>query len=304
MRVVITGGTGLVGRALARSLAHDGHDLVVLTRDPAAAARVLPAGTQALRWGGGPPGEWSSAVDGADAVVNLAGANLGEARWTAARKELIRHSRLGSVEAVAEAVSLAARPPAVVVQASAVGYYGYRGDEILDEGAEAGQDYMAQAVLVAAERLANRMEAHDVRVAMARSGVVLAADGGALPRMLLPFRLFVGGRIGSGRQYLSWIHLADEVRALRFLMESPDAAGAFNLTAPSPVTNATFAATVGRVMHRPAVFPVPAAALRLVFGEMSGVLLRGQRVVPRRLRELGFAFRFPEIEPALADLLG
>jgi NAD dependent epimerase/dehydratase family enzyme len=150
MRVVITGGTGLVGRALARSLAHDGHDLVVLTRDPAAAARVLPAGTQALRWGGGSPGEWSSAVDGADAVVNLAGANLGEARWTAARKELIRHSRLGSVEAVAEAVSLAARPPAVVVQASAVGYYGYRGDEILDEGAEAGQDYMAQAVLVAA----------------------------------------------------------------------------------------------------------------------------------------------------------
>jgi len=304
MRVVLAGGTGLIGRALARDLVADGHHVSVLTRQPEAAGAGLPESVEAIGWDGRTAGDWHAAVDGASAVVNLAGAGLAEARWTEARLRLIRDSRVQSAQAVTEAVARAADRPAVVVQASAVGYYGPSGDAELDEDAPPGSDKLVTNVVLPTEAAAEAVRAHGVRVAMARTGIVLAREGGALPRMVLPFRLFVGGPLGTGRQVMSWIHIADEVRALRFLMENEAAEGPFNLTAPGPVTNAEFSRALGRVLGRPSLMPVPAPVLRLVFGEMATVLLDGQRVLPRRLLELGFTFTHAAVEPALRDVLG
>lgn len=304
MRTVITGGTGFVGRPLVEGLLRDGHEVTVLTRDPERARGVLPDGARPVAWQPGSRGDWWAAIDGADAVVNLAGAGLADGRWTPERKRVLRDSRVEGVRAIAEAVRRAERRPRVFLQASGVGYYGAHGDERLDEGAEAGDDFLAADVLVPAEAAAMEMADLGVRVAIPRSGIVLGLASGALPRMLLPFKLFVGGRIGSGRQWMSWIHLEDEVAGLRFLMENEAARGVYNFTAPAPVTNAEFARTVGRVMGRPAWMPVPAFALHLVYGEMAMVLTTGQRVVPDRLSAAGFDFLYPDLETALRDLLG
>jgi uncharacterized protein (TIGR01777 family) len=301
MRVIITGGTGLIGRALAADLAADGHEVILLSRTP---GRVtgLPAGARAEGWDGRTAAGWGPLADGAQVVVNLAGENLGAARWTAERKRRIRDSRLNAGQAVVLAVQAAAKPPRVVVQSSAVGYYGPQGDQELAEEAPPGSDFLAR-LCVEWEASTAPVEALGVRRVVIRSGVVLHASDGALPRMLLPFKLFVGGPLGSGRQWLSWLHVADEVAAIRFLMEKEEAAGAFNLATPHPLTNAEFGRAVGRVLGRPAWLPAPAFALRLALGEMATVVLDGQRAVPRRLLDMGFAFRFPEAEAALRDLL-
>ncbi len=301
MRVIIVGGTGLIGGALAESLTRDGHDVVILSRAPVRAR--LPRGARALQWDGRTAAGWAEAADGADAIVNLAGENLAAGRWTVERRRRIRDSRVNAGRAVVDAVDRAASPPAVVVQASAIGYYGDRGDEPLDESSTAGDGFLAD-VCKEWEASTAPVEARGVRRVVIRTGVVLAADQGALARMVLPFRLYIGGRIGSGRQWLSWIHLVDEVGAIRYLLADESAVGAFNLTAPTPVTNAEFARAVGRVLHRPAAVPVPALALRLALGEMSTTVLGGQRVLPRRLLQAGYRFRYPEIEAALRDLLG
>jgi len=301
MRIIITGGTGLIGRALAANLAADGHEVILLSRAP---GRVtgLPAGVRAEGWDGRTAAGWGPLADGAQAVVNLAGENLGAARWTAERKRRIHESRLNAGRAVVQAVQSAGRAPRVVIQSSAVGYYGPQGDRELAEETPPGSDFLAQ-LCVEWEASTAPLEAMGVRRAVIRSGVVLHASDGALPRMLLPFKLFVGGPLGSGRQVLSWIHIADEVAAIRFLLETEAAAGPFNLAAPQSLTNAEFGRVVGRVLGRPAWMPAPAFALRLALGEMATVVLDGQRAVPRRLLALGFAFRFPEAETALRDLL-
>lgn len=307
MRAVITGGTGLIGRALSESLVADGHEVVVLSRSPERATG-LPEGVRAERWDGVTAEGWLPVADGADAVVNLAGANIaGEhflpSRWTQARKRLIRDSRVNAGRAVVDAVSKMSQRPGVVIQASGVGYYGFHGDEELAEEAPAGDDFGARLAHDEWEPSTEPVEDLGVRRAIIRTGAVLDADDGALPRMVLPFRLFVGGYWGSGKQWLPWIHLEDEVRAIRFLMENEQARGPFNLVAPGAVTNADFGRALGKVLKRPYWFPIPGFALRWVFGEVTTVLLEGQRAVPKRLLEMGFTFRFPDVTPALADLL-
>jgi hypothetical protein len=307
MRVVITGGTGLIGRALSAALAADGYEVVVLSRSPERNLD-LPAGVRAERWDGRTGNGWVHLADGAEAIVNLAGANIaGEGfwpgRWTAERKHLIQDSRVNAGSAVVDAVSQASKKPGAVIQSSGVGYYGPHGDEVLTEEASPGNDFLARLAHEQWEPSTAAVEDMGVRRVIIRSGVVLDAKQDALPRMLLPFRLFAGGRIGSGRQWHSWIHLADEAAAIRFLIENKEASGPFNLAAPNPLTNAELARVLGRVLGRPVWFPVPAFAMKLAFGELSNVLLEGQRVVPERLLAFGFGFRFPDAETALPDLL-
>jgi hypothetical protein len=307
MRVIITGGTGLIGRALAQELSGGGYEVVLLSRRPDQAIG-LPAGVRAERWDGRTATGWGSLVEDAAAIVNLAGENLaGESllprRWTSARKDRIVRSRLDAGKAVVEAVEAAATKPRVVIQSSGIGAYGPHLDEELTEEAPIGSDFLS-ALASEWEASTSAVEALGVRRAVIRIGVVLNRSGGALTRLLLPFRLFAGGWFGSGRQWLSWIHTADLVAAIRFLIEDPRASGVLNLTAPQPLTGRDFGRAIGRVMGRPAFLPVPAIALRLAFGEVSTVVIDGQRVLPSRLLDLGFRFRFPDADTALRDLLG
>ncbi len=307
MRVIITGGTGLIGRALSANLAADGHEVIVLSRSPERAA-ALPTGVRAERWDGRTAAGWASLAEGAHAIVNLAGASLSGAglfpsRWTEERKRLIRDSRVSAGRAVVEAVTLAQKKPSVLVQASGIGTYGHRGDEVVTEETAFGDDFLARFVAEEWEPSTAAVEQMGVRRVITRNGVVLSQRAGALRPMLLQFRLFAGGPIGSGRQWLPWIHPVDMAAALRFLIDREDANGAFNTTSPNPVTNTQFARTLGRVMHRPSLVPLPGFAMKLAFGEVAELLLTGQRGVPRRLLELGFAFRFPDAEAALADIL-
>lgn len=302
MRVVITGGTGLIGRALARSLARDGHEVVALTRQ--ASGRTAPPGVSLAAWDGHSGQGFASLVDGADALVNLAGENIASGPWTRARRARIRDSRLLAGQACLEAISRAARPPACLIQASAVGYYGDRGETPITEDAPPGEGFLA-GVARDWEASTDAAEAMGVRWVVVRTAVVLARHGGALPRMLTPFRLGLGGPLGTGRQWFPWIHLDDEVGAIRFLLDRPGASGPFNLVAPGAVTQKDWAGTLGRVLGRPAVLRIPATLLRLALGDMGRELfLQGARVAPQRLAALGYVFRFPSLDGALADLVG
>ncbi|GBD08093.1 Epimerase family protein [Candidatus Thermoflexus japonica] len=300
MRVLITGGTGFLGRALAGRLQEAGYEVIVLSRRPEQAR--LPPGVQVTRWDGRTATGWADLVDGAFALINLAGESIGQ-RWTATVKQRLRESRLNAGRAVVEAIAAARTKPQVLLQASAVGYYGPRGDERLTEEDPPGNDFLAR-LAVDWEASTQPVEALGVRRVILRTGLVLERDGGALARLLPPFRLFAGGPLGNGRQGWSWIHRADWVEAVRFLMERPDARGPYNLTAPQPVSNAEFSRTLGRVLGRPSWLPVPALALRLIFGEGADFLLTGQFVLPRRLLEAGFTFQYPDLESALRAILG
>jgi uncharacterized protein (TIGR01777 family) len=301
MRVIITGGTGLIGRALAAHLTERDYEVVLLSRRPERVAG-LPAKARAERWDARTAEGWGHLANGAAAVVNLAGESIA-GLWTTQRKRRIRESRLNAGRAVAQAVELAKSKPRVVVQASGVGYYGPQGENEITEEAPPGDDFLGR-LAIEWEASTASVEALGVRRAIIRSGAVLSTEGGALPPLLLQYRLFAGGPLGSGRQWLPWIHMADEVRAIRFLVENQNAQGAFNLTSPNPLTNADFGRAMGRVMKRPFLMPMPAFVLRLLAGEMSTVLLDGQRALPKRLLDLGFTFRFPDAEVALRDLLG
>ena len=308
MRVLITGGTGLIGRALSEDLVSQGHEVIVLSRSPERASG-FPDGVHVVGWDARTAEGWGHLADGAGAIVDLAGASIaGEgffpSRWTEEQRRVIRESRLNSSRAVVEAVEQAERKPGVLVQASGVGYYGYRGDELLTEEAAPGDDWAARFTAEEWEPSSAPVEQMGVRRVIARTGVVLSVEEGALPRLLLPFRLFVGGPMGSGKQWYSWISLQDEARALRFLIETEEARGAFNLTAPNPVTNGELAKLIGKVMGRPSIIPVPGFALRLAFGEVAEVVLQGQRAIPQRLLDLGFEFDFPTAEASLQDMLG
>ena len=306
MRVIITGGTGQIGRVLARELLDAGHDVVVLSRSPEAASG-LPETAQLVQWDARTADGWGQLVDGDTAIVNLAGANLAgsgffPSRWTPERKQIILQSRLDAGRAVVEAVEGAHVKPQVVIQSSGIGHYGFRGDEITTEANAAGDDFLAR-LTVDWEASTAPVTATGVRHVVIRTGVVMDPHEGALLRLLLPYRVFVGGPMGSGRQWLSWIHPADEVAAIRFLIKNRSAGGAFNLCAPEPVTNAQFGQALSRVLGRPSWLPIPGVVLRLALGEVASTVLEGQRAVPKRLLDAGFVFRFPDTESALRDLL-
>ena len=300
MRVIITGGGGLIGRALTTSLTKDGHEVIILSRTPQA-LKNLPVGARAEKWDGKTAQGWGALVNGADAIVNLAGATISE-RWTAAHKKEIRQSRADAGKAIVEAVKAAEKKPLVVIQSSAVGYYGPRGTEEITEDSKAGNDFLA-SVCQDWEASTAELDQMGVRRAIIRTGVVLDKHGGALPRMVMPIKLFIGGPLGSGHQYFPWIHLQDEVAAIRWLIDNPNARGVYNLSAPQPLTNKAFTQAIGKVLGRPAFMPVPAFALKILFGEMATLLLDGQREVPARPVKDGFQFKFTNAEAALRDVL-
>jgi len=298
MRLVVAGGTGFLGSALTAALRAEGHGIVILTRQTGAASAGFVSWTP-----DGSIGPWARVVDGTDAVINLAGAALDEKRWTDARKRVLVDSRVLATRSLARAIAAAARPPSLFLSSSAVGYYGARGDEFVTEEGHAGSGFLAGLVMQW-ENEAQAAASPHTRVALLRSGVVLAPEGGALARMLPPFRLGLGGPFGSGRQYLSWIHRQDWIGMARWLLTAPMVDGAFNVTAPAPVTNEEFARTLARILHRPHLLRAPAFALRIALGEMAdAALLAGQRVVPANAQKLGFRFEWPALEAALHHLL-
>jgi uncharacterized protein (TIGR01777 family) len=302
MRTIITGGTGLIGQALAKELAGAGHEVILLSRSPEKVG-ALPANVRAEKWDGRTGAGWSQLVDGDTAIVNLAGENLSAKLWTDEQKQIIRKSRTDAGAAVVDAVQKAAARPQAVIQSSGVGYYGSdEGDKKLDESAPPGDDFLAE-VCVEWEASTAAVEAMGVRRPVIRQGVVLSPDATVLKRLTLPFSFFAGGVIGSGKQWLSWIHMADEIAAIRWLIEQPAASGPFNITAPEPVRFDALAKTLGSVLGKPSWIPAPSFAVRAAFGEMGSMVLEGQRAVPRRLTEMGFTFKYPQIEPALRDLL-
>ena len=301
MRIIITGGSGLIGRALTASLLRDAHEVIILSRSPERLVG-LQAGVRVEKWDGHTAAGWGSLVDGNSAIVNLAGEDISSARWSDERKRAIRLSRLNASQAVVQAVQAAVNKPAVVIQASGIGYYGPCGDEELTEENLPGHDFLGK-LAVDWEASTASLELLGVRRVVIRTGVVLSGQSQALPRMLLPFKFFVGGRLGSGQQWFPWIHVADEAGAIRFLIENKTARGPFNLTAPGALTNAAFSRLLGLQLRRPSLFPAPAFALRIAFGEMATIILDGQRAIPKRLLQLGFKFKFPEASLALRDLL-
>lgn len=294
MHVLITGGTGFIGRALCPQLLQAGHQLTVLTRHKSAAPAQL-AGVQLI--------EHLEAAAGVDAVINLAGQPLAEGRWTAARKQLFRDSRIGTTRQLLAWMASLPQRPHTLVSASAIGYYGPHDDTPLSEAARHGDDYAAM-LCRDWEAEAGRAEALGLRVCTLRIGIVLAREGGALAKMLPPFRLGLGGPMGDGGQWMSWVSRSDLVRLIQWLLENTAASGAYNGTAPQPVSNREFAHSLGRVLHRPARLTTPALALKLLFGEMAtALLLSGQRVLPTRAEAEGFVFRHRELEAALRETL-
>jgi len=300
MRCVLAGGSGFLGRALCGELTKRGHEVVVLTRG---AARD-DGGVRYVTWPGeDAPGAWQAELDGAGAIVNLAGSGIADKRWTSARKADLRQSRVLATRALVSAIRKATNRPSVFLSGSAVGFYGPQDDHgpELDESAPPGSDFLS-SLAVDWEAEAHAATALGCRVIILRTGIVLDRRGGALAKMITPFKFFVGGPIGSGRQVMSWIHLRDWVALVAWLLEHPTATGAFNGTAPNPSTNAEFSKALGAALSRPSWLPVPGFALRVLVGEMAGpALLAGQRVVPRRALDAGFSFQYPDISAAMAD---
>lgn len=307
MNVLITGGSGLLGRRLTRHLLASGHQVTILSRNPQAVTG-LPAAVTVAGWDGRTAAGWQPYADAADAIVNLAGASIkGDgflpSRWTPKRKALILNSRVQAGQAVMEALRAAPKKPRTLLQASAVGYYGLRGAEPVTEDSAPGADFLA-GVCQQWESSTQEAESLGVRRVVLRTGLPLSMQGGAMPLLVLPFRLFAGGWFGDGRQYYPWIHIDDFIAALAFLLENDKARGVFNISAPQPVPNRQFAATLGRVLRRPSWLPTPRFAMQLALGEVSTVVLDGQNAVPAALQQAGFVFKYPELEPALRDLQG
>ena len=301
MKIFITGGTGFIGRALVLRLQRHGHSIVTWVRDEKRAAGRLGADVTLLPLACD-DATLSQALAGCEAVVNLAGEPL-IGRWTAARRIRLTESRLGLTERLVKAMASATNAPRVLVSGSAVGYYGDRGEEVLTEGSAPADDFLGK-LCQDWERAASRAEVVGTRVVLLRTGIVLGRDGGALSKLLTPFRLGLGGPIGSGQQYMPWIHLHDEVEIIARAVEDERYRGVINATAPNPVTNREFGRTLGRALHRPAIAPLPGFVLKVALGEASSVLLTGQRAIPETLERLGFGFQYPELEAALADIVG
>ena len=330
MRILIAGGTGLIGRHLCKALLAKGHLLTVLSRSPETVAVKCGAAVQAML----SLDEWRSDRT-FDAVVNLAGEPIVDVRWSAKRKQVLRDSRIALTEKLVQCIASMKQKPTILLSGSAVGYYGNGGDSELDESSHSGADFAAdlcrdwEVAACAAEELGLRPQhgaaeptgagvaashllpqtagcasnVSKVRVCLLRTGLVLSEDGGLLGRMLLPFKLGLGARLGDGKQWMSWVHIDDYVQMVLSLLDDEQLRGPFNMTAPQPVTNAEFTRTLARVLHRPAIFAAPALVLRLAMGERASLLLEGQRVLPTRLAAAGYQFKFPDLASALNDVL-
>jgi len=300
MNIILAGGTGLIGGELTAALLAEHHHVWILSRNPQAAS--VPAGAELVAWDARTSAGWGHLVEEAGAIFNLAGENLGAHRWTSSHKERVLSSRANAGKAVMQALTESKRRPGVLVQASAIGYYGASDERILDEHSPAGKDWQAK-VCLDWELSTREVEGLGMRRVVVRTGLVLTKNGGVLPKLLLPFRLFGGGPLGSGKQYYSWISMQDEIRALLFLLKNENTTAVYNLTAPNPVTQAGFGHAISQVLHRPYWFPTPAFAMRLALGEMSTLVLDGQRVIPDRLNEAGFKFNDEQLKPALQAIL-
>jgi uncharacterized protein (TIGR01777 family) len=296
MKVAISGASGLIGTALRSSLTKDGHEVIALTRQ----ASLPPLET--ITWDLDQGRFDASGLEGVDAVVHLAGEPVAQ-RWNQERKDAIRQSRVRGTKLLVEGLKTLKNPPKLLVSASAVGFYGGRGDTELDESAPPGEGFLPE---VCHEWEKATMEALGlgIRAVCMRTGIVLSTQGGALGQMLLPFKLALGGPLGSGKQWMPWIHIDDIVGAFRYVMANDDLVGAVNGTSPNPATNADFSKALGRALHRPAVLPVPAFALNVLFGEMAQILLEGQRALPKKLLFTGYEFKYPELPGALEDVIG
>ena len=296
MKILVSGSHGLVGKALVKLLTSDGHEVARLVRHQPNAGEVL--------WDPEQNRVDTASLEGHDAVVHLAGESIASGRWTSEKKRAIRESRVKGTLLLSEALARLSRQPSVFLCASAIGYYGDRGDELLTETSSPGNNFLAK-VCIEWEAAAKPAVEKGIRTVHTRFGIILDDEGGALDKMLTPFRMGIGGKVGDGRQWMSWIALDDVVNGLKFLMEPTSTSGPVNFVAPNPVTNAEFTKTLGRVLSRPTLFPMPAFAARLVFGEMAdALLLSGQRVEPSVLKGKGYKFRWSTLESALRHILG
>jgi uncharacterized protein (TIGR01777 family) len=296
MKILITGSHGLVGKALISELNKDKHEIVSLVRHAS-------AGASEIEWHPNQGSIDSERVSGFDVVVHLAGESIASGRWTDEKKRKIRESRVNGTTLLSRALARSTKPPAVFISASAIGYYGNRANELLDEKSAPGNDFLAE-VCVAWERATGEAEARGVRTVHTRFGIILDQEGGALAKMLTPFRMGVGGRIGDGKQWMSWIALADVIQGLKLVIEHSSITGPVNFVAPNPVTNSEFTKSLGDALSRPTLFPMPSFAARLAFGEMAdALLLSSAKVEPKRLQESGYRFEFENLQPALAAIL-
>ena len=302
MLIVVAGGTGFIGRPLCALLCQEGHRVTLLTRRREEAQRSYGLTVTAVEWNGREAGAWEQCLEGADAVVNLAGAPIADGRWTEARKRWLTESRVLTTRLLAEAMSRRTSKPRALVSASGIGYYGASDDRVLDEGAARGEGFLADLCL-AWEAEALRAAEFDVRVVTLRTGMVLEQDGGALPKMLLPFRLFAGGPIMPGTQWVSWIHRRDHIGLIQWILMTPDISGPINAVAPEAVTMNRFCEVLGQVLHRPSWLPVPSFALHVALGELGTLMTEGQRVNPAKALSGGYIFHYSTLEPALRAIL-
>ena len=302
MNIVVSGGTGFIGRALCSGLAHEGHSVIVLSRNARGAVLVLNPDVRIEAWDGQTRGTWERVLDEADAVVNLAGDSIADARWTPERKRALVDSRVKTTRLLVQALARLPARSRTILNASGIGFYGARDATPVDESSPAGAGFLAD-LSVAWEREAGMAEQFGVRVVPLRLGMVLEKDGGALPRMLLPFRAFLGGPVSPGHQWISWIHRQDLIGLIQWVLTHPSISGPVNAVAPSAVTMREFCRILGQVLHRPSWLPVPELALRVALGELGTLLTTGQRVEPTVALRSGYTFRFPTLGPALKAIL-
>ena len=298
MEIIIAGGTGFIGKSLCEALRLHGHRVTMLTRRRAEVERIFPSTVRAVEWDAKSSGSWENSLNGAQAVVNLAGASIADGRWTDSRKRLLTESRVDATRLLVQAFGRLAVKPQVFINASGVGFYGPQGDEVLDESSGPGKGFLAD-LCVQWEAAAREALPQGIRVLCLRTGMVLERDGGALPRMALPFRLFLGGPVMPGTQWISWIHRDDLVGLIEWALTNPMAVGPVNAVAPSPVTMAEFCKTLGLVLDRPSWFPVPEFVLKMALGELGSLMTTGQKVAPVIAQRGGYHFRYPFLEGAL-----
>ena len=301
MQIVMTGGTGFIGRPLCAALCQEGHQATLLTRR-IEAQRSYGLTVTAVEWNGREAGAWERCLEGADAVINLAGAPIADGRWNDARKQLLVESRVLTTRLLVEALSRRSSKPRTLISASGIGFYGASDDRVLDEGAARGQGFLADLCL-AWEAEALRATEFGMRVVMLRTGMVLEQDGGALPKMLLPFQFFAGGPIMPGTQWVSWIHRRDHIGLIKWALTTPSISGPVNAVAPEAVTMKQFCGSIGRILHRPSWLPVPGFALRVALGELGTLMTTGQHVTPAKALSRGYVFHYPKLEPALRAIL-
>lgn len=298
MEIVIAGGTGFIGKSLCEALRLHGHRVTMLTRRPAEVERLFGSAVRAVEWDAKSSGSWENRLDGAQAVVNLAGASIADGRWTDSRKRLLTESRVDATRLLVQACGRLAVKPQVFINASGVGFYGPQGDEVLDESSGPGKGFLAD-LCVQWESTAREASSLGIRLVCLRTGMVLERDGGALPRMALPFRFFMGGPVRPGTQWISWIHRDDLVGLIEWALMNPTAVGPVNAVAPSPVTMTDFCKTLGLVLHRPSWFPLPEFVLKMGLGELGSLMTTGQKVAPVIAQRGGYRFRYPFLEGAL-----